>query len=310
MDKFQAMQAFVRVVETGSFTRASDTLNIPKPTVSRLIQTLEKDLHTKLLHRTTRRVGVTTDGAAYYDRATRLLGDLQELEGIMSKAKSNPMGRLRVDFPVPIGLGIIIPALPDFVARFPDINLELGVSDTPLDLLAENIDCVIRTGQVVDQSLVARRIGDVRQVLCATPEYWAKHGKPDHPDDLASAHVVIQMIAARTGRPFPVTVRRGEESVEVVGERPLKANDAVACLAMGLAGLGVVHALTFLSAMHFESGALEPAFDDWWADPIPVYVVYPPNRHLSAKVRVFVEWLATLFAQNEAAVREIVRVKR
>lgn len=307
MDKFQAMQAFVRVVETGSFTRTSETLDIPKPTVTRLIQTLEAELDTKLLNRTTRKVSTTTDGAAYYERAVRLLGELQELEGVMTHARSNPRGRLRVDFPVPIGLGLIIPALPDFVARYPDIHLDFGVSDRPLDLVEENIDCVVRTGTLTDLSLVARRLGEVRQVLCATPDYWKRHGKPRHPSDLEHGHVVIQMVAARNGRAFPLVLNRNGERVEVDSERTLSANDSTACLAMGLAGLGVVHALTFLSLHHFESGALEPAFADWWAAPIPVYVVYPPNRHLSAKVRVFVDWLAMLFSQSDTAIKPRVR---
>jgi len=299
MDKFQAMQAFVRVVETGTFTKASETLDIPKPTVTRLIQNLERELDTKLLNRTTRRISVTTDGAAYYERAVQLLSDLSELEGVMSKAKTAPSGRLRVDFPVPIGLAIIIPALPDFVACYPDIRLDFGVSDRPRDLITDNIDCVIRTGVLADQSLVARRLGEVRQVLCATPEYWRRHGMPEHPDDLDNGHVVVQMISARTGKPFPLQVVRGGERVDVRGLRHFTANDATATLAMGLAGLGVVHALTLLAAPHLESGALVPALKDWQADPIPVYVVYPPNRHLSTKVRVFVDWLAQLFSEHE-----------
>lgn len=298
MDKFQAMQAFIRVVDTGTFTKASATLDIPKPTVTRLIQNLERELDTKLLNRTTRRISVTTDGAAYYERAVRLLSDLSELEGVMSKAKTTPRGRLRVDFPVPIGLAIIIPALPDFVARYPDIQLDFGASDRPRDLVADNIDCVVRTGILADQSLVARRLGDVRQVLCATPDYWRRHGMPEHPDDLDNGHVVVQMISARTGKPFPLQVAKGNERVDVGGQRHYTANDATATLGLGLAGLGVVHALTFLAAPHLESGALVPAFKDWRADPIPVYVVYPPNRHLSTKVRVFVDWLAQLFSEH------------
>jgi DNA-binding transcriptional LysR family regulator len=307
LDKFQAMQAFVRVVETGTFTRASETLDIPKPTVTRLIQTLEAELDTKLLNRTTRKVSPTTDGTAYYERAVRLLNELQELEGVMARSKSNPRGRLRVDFPVPIGLGLIIPALPDFVARYLDIKLDFGVSDRPLDLVAENIDCVVRTGKVTDQSLVARRLGEARQVLCATPDYWKRHGRPKHPSELEHGHVVIQMVAARTGRAFPIAVTRSGEKVDLTPERTLTANDSTACLAMGLSGLGVVHALTFLGRMHYESGALEPAFADWWADPIPVYAVYPPNRHLSAKVRVFVDWLVALFAASDTSHKPALR---
>ncbi|WP_397450753.1 LysR family transcriptional regulator [Pseudomonas sp. NA-150] len=299
MDKFQAMLAFTRVVEVGTFTKASELLDIPKPTVTRLIQTLEKELDTKLLNRTTRRVTLTTDGAAYYDRAVRLLSDLRELEGVMTKAKSNPRGRLKVNVPAPIGLAIIIPALPEFAARYPDIQIDFGVSDRPVDLFLENVDCVVRTGHIADQSLVARRLGDVRQVLCATPEYWNKHGRPTHPEDLNDGHVVIRMISSRTNRPFPLVVSKDGERVEVDGQRDYTANDATATLALGLTGLGVIHALTFQAATHLNSGALVEAFDGWRADPIPVYIVYPPNRHLSSKVRVFVDWLAELFARHE-----------
>ena len=150
MDKFSAMQAFARVVEAGTFTTAADSMGLPKPTVTRLIQDLEKELDTKLLNRTTRKVTVTVDGAAYYEQASRLLGEVQELESSMSRAKASPRGKLRVDIPSSLGLSVIIPALPDFYARYPDIKLELGVSDRPIDILTENIDCVVRAGEITD----------------------------------------------------------------------------------------------------------------------------------------------------------------
>src|SRR5690349_8743053 len=153
------MQAFVRVVEAGTFTRAADLLNLPKPTVTRLIQTLEGHLDTKLLNRTTRRVTVTADGAAYYDRALRILGEMDELESSMSRAKANPRARLRIDVAASVGQLLLIPALPDFHVRYPDIQIDLGVSDRPVDLIGENVDCVLRGGEILDQSLVARRVG-------------------------------------------------------------------------------------------------------------------------------------------------------
>ncbi|MGF6770546.1 DNA-binding transcriptional LysR family regulator [Paraburkholderia sp. GAS199] len=298
MDKFQAMQAFVRVVESGTFTKAAHTLDLPKTAISRLIAGLEGDLGTKLLHRTTRKVSMTTDGGAYYERAVRLLGDLEELEGAVSRAKSNPRGRLRVDLPVPLGLAIILPALPEFIERYPDIEFEFGLSDRPVDLIADNVDCVVRAGKIFDESLVARRIGQVEQILCATPGYWKKHRRPKHPSDLESGHVLIRTIASRTNRPFPIVVRKGNEEVEVSGSRKLTANDLTGCLTMCLAGLGVVHALSFIADAHLVSGALESVLDDWRAEPTPVFVAYPPNRHLSAKVRVFIDWLVALFVKS------------
>ncbi len=298
MDKFDAMRAFVRVVESGTFTKASETLDIPKPTVTRLIRMLEDSLSTKLLNRTTRRVSVTPDGAAYYERAVRLLGELEELEGVMTRAKANPKGRLRIDCPVPLGQTVIIPALPDFVAKYPDIDLELGFSDRPVDLIAENVDCVIRTGTLTDQSLVARRIGYVYLLITAAPSYWKRHGKPSHPAELDERHTLIRMYSTRMARPFPVLLNYGSKQIEVQGHKTIQANDVTSCVALAKAGLGVLDTVTFLAQPLLERGELEPALTNWRSTPIPVSVVYPPNRHLSMKVRVFVDWVAELFAHH------------
>lgn len=304
MDKFQAMQAFVRVVEAGNFTKAADSMALPKPTVTRLIQTLETELQTKLLHRTTRRVSVTPDGAAYYDRATRLLGELDELESSMSHAKASPKGRLRVDVPASLGLAVIIPALPDFHARYPGIQLDLGVSDRTVDLIGENIDCVVRGGEITDQSLVARRIGEAYSLMCATPDYLARHGVPRHPSDLENGHVLIRYSMPRTGRLLPMELVRDGERIEIQGRHVLSLNDSNAYVAAGLAGLGVMHALTFLVQGQISSGVLQPLLLEWCCEPVPLYVVYPPNRHLSAKLRVFVDWIAELFAGHDLMQRK------
>src|SRR6266567_2648380 len=158
MDHMAAMRAFVRVVEVGTFTRAAQLLNIPKPTLSKLIQGLEAHLRTRLLNRTTRRVTVTADGAAYYERVISILADVDELDGSMTLSQASPKGKLRIDVGTSLALLIIIPALPDFHARYPDIQIDLGVSDRPVDLLSENVDCVLRAGSLTDQSLIARRI--------------------------------------------------------------------------------------------------------------------------------------------------------
>lgn len=299
MDKFLAMQTFVRVVEAGTFTKAADLMDMPKPTVTRLIQTLETELQTKLLHRTTRRVTVTPDGAAYYDRALRLLGELDELESSMSNAKANPRGRLRVDVPASLGLAVVIPALPDFYARYPDIQLDLGVSDRTVDMLGENVDCAVRGGTLNDQSLVARRIGDVYLVMCATPDYLKRHGKPQHPRDLEENHTLVRYAMPRTGQLKPIELSKDGESHEVQGRHMISLNDSNAYVAAGLAGLGVMQALTFLVQDHISSGALEPILLDWCSGPRPIYIVYPPNRHLSNKLRVFVDWMAELFANHD-----------
>ena len=307
MDKFSAMQAFIRVVEAGTFTKAADSMALPKPRVTRLIQMLETELQTRLLNRTTRRVTVTSEGAAYYERAVRVLSELDELESGMTHARANPRGRLKVDSSAAVALPILIPALPDFHARYPDIKLELGVSDRPVDLLSDNVDCVLRGGQLTEQSLVARKIGEAQLVLCATPDYLKHHGVPKHPHDLDdpdNGHTLVKYFSPRTGRLYPFEFKRNGETIEVQGSHQIALDDSGAIVAAGLAGLGVMHALTFLVQDHISKGTLEPLLLDWASDPIPLHVVYPPNRHLSNKVRVFVDWVAELFANHDLIQRK------
>lgn len=300
MDKLAAMQAFVRVVEAGTFTRAADSMQLPKATVTRLVQTLESHLQTRLLNRTTRRVTVTADGAAYFDRATRLLGELDELEAGMTHAKVSPRGRLRIDVPTSVGQLLLIPNLPEFHARYPEIQIDLGVSDRPVDLLGENIDCVLRGGEITDQSLVARRIGEFHLILCAAPAYLQKHGTPRTPQELeGERHRMVNYLSHRTGRPYPLVLERGGEKVELNPNHVLAVNDATAGLAAGLAGLGISYTATFQAYPHIKSGALVPVLLDWCAETVPLHVVYPPNRHLSNKVRVFVDWVVELFARED-----------
>jgi LysR family transcriptional regulator, regulator for bpeEF and oprC len=303
MDKFIAMQTFVRVVEAGTFTKAADSLALPKPTVTRLVQQLEQQLTTKLLNRTTRRVTVTADGAAYYDRALRLLGELEELESSMSTAKAAPRGRLRIDVGAAVGEMLLIPALPRFYARYPDIRIDLGVSDRPVDLIGENVDCVLRAGEITEQSLVARRISEFHTILCASPAYLKRNGVPQHPDELASApHTVINYFSHRTGQPYAWKLARDDEQAEIEGRHLLSVNNSRAGVAAGLAGLGVLMTTTFEVQDHIAAGRLQPVLLDWCSQPLPIFVVYPPNRHLSAKLRVFVDWVVEEFA-NSATVR-------
>ena len=304
MDKFSAMQAFVRVVEAGTFTKAAESMGLPRPTVTRLIQDLEKELDTKLLNRTTRKVTVTVDGAAYYEQASRLLGEVRELEAGMSRAKASPRGKLKVDIPSSLGLAVIIPALPDFYARYPDIQLELGVSDRPVDIIAENVDCVIRGGEITDQSMVARRIGEFYIMCCASPAYLKRQGTPVHPSELDDAHYSIRYMSARNGKPYIFNMYKDGEMVEAGGRHQLSVNDSNAGVTAALAGLGVLHTMSFLVQNHISSGALEPLFSGWCTEPRPIYVVYPPNRHLSNKVRVFVDWIAELFARHDLIQRK------
>jgi DNA-binding transcriptional LysR family regulator len=304
MDHMAAMRAFVRVVEVGTFTRAAQLLNIPKPTLSKLVQGLEAHLRTRLLNRTTRRVTVTADGAAYYERVISILADVDELDGSMTLSQASPKGKLRIDVGTSLALLIIIPALPDFHARYPDIQIDLGVSDRPVDLLSENVDCVLRAGTLTDQSLIARRIGEFDFVTCAAPAYLARCGEPRHPSDLENDnHAMVGFFHAASGRPHSFNFARGEEQREIQGRYVIAVNDSTAYVAAALAGLGVAAAPTFMIKDHIASGALRPVLAGWTTDIIPLYVVYPPNRHLSTKLRIFVDWVADLFASERGRLR-------
>jgi len=295
MDQMAAMRAFARVVEVGTFTRAAQHLGMPKPTLSKLVQGLEAHLRTKLLNRTTRRVSVTADGAAYYERVARILADVDELHGSMSLSQASPKGRLRIDIGTSLAQLILIPALPEFHARYPEIQLDLGVSDRPVDIVGESVDCVVRGGEIADQSLIARRIAELRFMSCAAPAYLSRHGAPRHPAELERNHMVVGYFGP-TGRPYPFHYTRGDESEEITGRYVVAVNDSNAYVAAGLAGLGVIAAPRFMVREHLASGALQPVLQDWTGDAIPLHVVYPPNRHLSTKLRLFVDWVAELFA--------------
>jgi DNA-binding transcriptional LysR family regulator len=299
MDQLAAMRAFVRVVETGTFTRAADLLDTPKPTVTKLIQQLETHLRAKLLNRTTRRVTVTMDGAAYYERALRLLSELDELDGSLTLAQARPSGRLRVDCSSSLAISVIIPALHEFHARYPDIQLDLGLSDRPADLIGENLDCAVRAGEIADQSLIARRIGEMQLITCAAPDYLARFGTPLHPRDIEDGHQIVAYRPALGSRIMAMVYQNRSETIEISGRYTISLNDGTGYLAAGLAGHGIVQLPTFMARDALADGRLVPLLLDWCTAPKPLHIVYPPNRHLSNKVRVFVDWLAELFANGD-----------
>ena len=304
MDQLAAMRAYVRVVEAGTFTRAARSLAMPKPTVSKLIRTLEAHLRTKLLNRTTRRVTVTPDGAAYYERVVRLIADLDELDGSMTLSQASPKGRLRVDMSGALAMQVVIPALNEFYERYPDIQIDLGATDRPVDLVAENVDCVVRGGELTDQSLIARRIGEMHMITCAAPSYLSRYGEPAHPTELENGHRVVSYFSAGSGRTYPLTFVRGEERHEMRGPSFIAVNDGNAYVSAALAGLGVVQAPVFMVHEHIASGALRTVLPQWDTETIPLHVVYPPNRHLSNRLRVFVDWIAEVIGRSELIQRK------
>jgi DNA-binding transcriptional LysR family regulator len=298
MDRFDAMQAFARVVEAGSFTKAADTLQVSKATVTQLVQQLEARLRVKLLNRTTRQVRVTADGAAYYQRVLQLLADMEDAEAALSSGTAQPRGRLRVDVPSPLARLVLIPALPAFHARYPEIRVEMGVSDRVVDVIADNVDCVVRGGEPNTPSLIARRVANLRIGAYAAPGYLQQHGVPAHPSALEhTQHRIVGFLWQRTGKPLTFDMRRGDEHVSVQGRYVLAVDDGNAYLAAGLAGLGILWLPRYMADAHAARGVLVELFEDWRFAPMPLYVVYPPNRHISAKVRAFVDWVVELMAE-------------
>lgn len=305
MDRFDAMQAFARVVEAGSFTKAADSLNMSKSSVTQLVQQLEVRLRVKLLNRTTRQVNVTADGAAYYERVTRLLSDLEEVEAGLIDATTKPMGKLRVDVPGPLGRILLVPALPAFLERYPDIQIDVGVSDRMVDLIGENVDCVLRGGELMEQSLIARRVGDLRYGVCAAPRYLQRAGTPSHPSEVIDGrHRIVGFNSARTGKPLPFALYRDGERIELRARCIVSVDDGGAYLAAALSGLGIARLPHFMSEHHVARGELVPLFEGWRSDSQPLYLAYPQNRRVGAKLRVFLDWVSELMSVHAPMVRE------
>lgn len=305
MDRFDALKAFVRVVEAGSFTKAAQTLHMSKTTVTQLIQQLEARLRVKLLNRTTRQVRITADGSAYYERVVSLLADLEDADAGLSNALAAPKGRLRVDVPSPLACMVLIPALPVFHALYPEIQIDMGVSDRMVDLIGDNVDCVLRGGELTDSSLMARRVGELRFGVYASPGYLERAGTPSHPSELEETqHRVVGFLRANSGKIAPFAMRRAGESITAQGRYVVSVDDGNAYLAAGLAGMGILWLPHYMAEAYVASHALLPLFEDWSVDSMPIHLVYPPNRHVSAKLRVFIDWVADLMAQHASIAPE------
>lgn len=298
MDRFDTMLAFTRVVELSSFTKAAYSLNIPKATLSAQVANLEKRLNVKLFHRTTRNVSMTTDGAVFYERTKRLLTDLEETESAVSQSNLSYSGRLRVDTSGTLGRQIILPALNDFFKRYPDIELELGCTDRTVDLLQEGIDCAIRGGMPIDESLVARKLVETRPVTCATPTYLEQHGTPNTLEELKQ-HMVVNFLSPRTGKVVGFNYAVEGKKLEIYGRRRIALNDIDACVNACLANIGIAQLPFFSVRNHIQSGKLVRILPTYQSDPTAAYIVYLQNRHLSANVRAFIDWTVSLFEKEQ-----------
>ncbi len=298
MDKLHAMALFARVVETGSLTRAADSLGVPKATATTLIQKLEASLGVRLLNRTTRKVSVTADGTAYYESCVAILSLVRETEESLGKQHATPRGPLRVDVPTLMARSVFVPALPQFFARYPDIELALASSERRADLIEEGIDCAVWSGEIEESNFVARRVGFLYFATCAAPSYIAQHGRPGHPDELAR-HRCINHFSPRTGKVADWVFSKKGVRLQVHLSGHIALDDENSYVAAAEAGLGIAQIPAFVLKDSMERGTLDLVLGDWFPEPSPLYAVYPQHRHLSSRVRVFVDWIATLLSEHD-----------
>lgn len=297
MDRIDLFRTFARVVECASFTRAADTLGMPRSSVSAAVIELEARVGARLLHRTTRKVSPTQDGAAFYDRCLRLIADVEETESLFRQTSVGPSGSLRVDVPGRIGRLIVAPALPEFLARHPQLDIELRVTDRAVNLVEESVDCVLRVGPLGDSGLIARKIGDLPLINVASPGYLAHYGTPSVPDDL-TAHLAVNYASPSTGRVEEWEwIEDGEMRTRPMRSR-VTVNSAEAYIACCLAGLGLIQIPAYDVKLHLDAGELVEVMLDHRAESMPMTLLYPHRQHLSRRLQVFADWLEQLLKRK------------
>ena len=297
MDRLGAIQVFAQVVETGSFAKAADRLGLSTSAASRYVAELESHLQTRLLNRTTRRVSLTESGRAFYERAVQLLADLAEAEEEASSAAVVPRGTIRLTTSVNFGVRHVAPAIADFLAEHREVRFDVSLSDRVVDLVEEGFDLAIRVGPPGPENLVARKLGETRLVPCASPDYLAKHGAPKAPEDLAR-HDCFTYEYVSPRHVWRFRDRSGaERAVRVSGS--LHSNNGDLLSEVAARGAGIVFEPAFIVGPDVRAGRLVPLLQDFEPLPLPIYAVYPSRKHLSAKVRRFVEFLIERFASAQ-----------
>lgn len=296
MDRLQAMRIFARVAELGSFSRAAEQLQLPRPSVSNAVQELETRLRVRLFQRTTRKVSLTREGSAYLLQCQAVLREFDASEAMFQSAHNGPRGTIKVDLPERMATLTIIPALPDFLQQYPDLRVIVGASDRFADLVEGGIDCVVRVGQLNDSTLVARRLGEYPQCNYAAPSYIDTYGAPRTLDDL-SRHFAVGY-QTRHGRDADWEyVREGQLHTLAVPSK-VAVSSAQAYLACCQAGLGMIQVPCAGLVNEVQRGELVPVLHDFPPPPLPVAVLYPHGRHLAPRVRVFIDWVSALLTPN------------
>ncbi|MDT3499587.1 LysR family transcriptional regulator [Stenotrophomonas maltophilia] len=296
MDRFTAMRAFVRIVERRSFTRAAEDLGLPRATVTDAIKALERRLGVRLLHRTTRRVVPTLEGEAFYGRCLRLIADMDDAEAAFRDVP--PRGMLRIEVHGTLGRHLLFPRLPEFLQRYPDIELDVSEGDRYVDLLREGVDAALRVGTLADSDLVARRLALLREVTVASPSYVRAHGLPDSIDALRSGHRMVGFRSGASGQLIPLEFQQAGQVRHVPLPATVRVSGADAFLGAALAGLGIIQAPRYRLDPYIERGQLLELLAESPPTPSPLSLVHPRNRTPSPRLRVFIDWIAGVFAPD------------
>ncbi|WP_144140602.1 LysR family transcriptional regulator [Paraburkholderia sp. BCC1884] len=298
MDKLQAMTIFARIVEAQSFSKAAGTLSMPRSSVTTIIKNLERELGAALLRRSTRTLSLTDAGERYYASCRTILAEIARAESELSTDTAAPRGRVRADMPGVIGRALVLPRLREFEQRFPGIELVLGLSDRPADLIYDGIDCVIRTGELADSSLIARRVGELNWITCAAPRYLKEYGEPQTLGELAS-HRAVNYLSNATGRPLDWRFHVYGEDHGMTMQSRFSVNETEAYLQCGLEGLGLIQLSEFVALPYLTSGRLKEVLASVRCSPVPISLVYPMGRNASGATRAFVDWIVEIFGQSE-----------
>jgi DNA-binding transcriptional LysR family regulator len=295
MDRIDVMRLFTRIVELGSFTAAAEDMHLPRATATHALQQLERRLGVRLLHRTTRHVSPTLEGQAFYERCRRVLAEVDEAESFLGEAAANPSGRLRVDLSGALAAAFLFPHLGEFCRRHPRLELEIGTTERLVDLLREGVDCVVRSGEPRDTGLVSRRVALMPMVTCASRAYVEEHGLPRTIEQFRS-HQAVNFLSTATGKhsPFEFTVKGKVQAVTLKGRVAVTGADAYA--ACCLQGLGFIQAPRYRLEPHLATGELVEALPRFPPPPLPVAVMYPHQRQLAPRVRVFIDWVVERLA--------------
>jgi DNA-binding transcriptional LysR family regulator len=297
MDRLEAMEYFVAAVEAGSFSAAGRQLNVPLPTVSRKVADLEAHLKTQLLVRSTRKLALTEAGVSYLAACKRILDEIDEAESRAAGNHSVPRGGLTITAPIVLGRLYVVPVVTAFLAEFPEINVYLTLSDRTLDLVDEHVDVAVRSGMLSDRTLVATKVGEIRRIVCGSPAYFAAHGTPKTPEDLAE-HTCVTYTALASGMTWIFDPRDGKPSRAVQPMCRLKINTAEAAIDAAIAGVGVTNVLSYQVVKPVSEGKLSVILRDFEPEPSPVHIAHARQALLPLKMRVFVDFAVSRLSKS------------